>query len=126
MSHWMHSLRAVAEHAGVPVASAAIAWRWPFEQAAIPSGVLFMAFIGAAIWIFMEQPSGARLRVYGMAICFALLSAAGAVLVVNIFTLEKAMAAPIALLLSSGGKRLYNAYRDGAAERMRKATKGDP
>lgn len=123
----MHALpiRTIVEHTAVPASSAVIAWHWPFEQVAIPAAVLFMAFLGAAIWVFLDQPRGSRLRVYGMALCYAIVSAAIAVVAVYVFKLDHRIAAPIALLIASGGKLFYNAFRQGATERIRKAAKGD-
>lgn len=118
--------RSIAEQVAVPAASAAMAWKWPFDEVAIPAVVLFMAFLGASIWVFLDQPNGSRLRVYGTAICYALLSAAGAVIIVHIVGIQQNIAAPIALLIASGGRPLYAAFRQGAAERIRNIAKGDP
>lgn len=124
--HALHHLRSIAETVALPAASAAMAWRWPFDMIAIPAAVLFMAFLGASIWVFLDQPRGSRLRVYGMAMCYALLSAAGAVVFVRLTNADHAIAAPIALLIASAGKPLYAAFREGAAERIRKSAQGDP
>jgi putative flippase GtrA len=122
----LHYSRSAAEQVAVPAASAVMAWNWPFDQIAIPAVVLFTAFLGASIWVFLDQPNGSRLRVYGTAICYALLSAAGAVIIVHIFGIQQNIAAPIALLIASGGRPLYAAFRQGAAERIRNIAKGDP
>lgn len=123
--HTHHFARSVAENLALPASSAVLAWGWPFDQVAIPAGVLFMAFLGAAIWVFLDQPGGSRMRVYGMALCYALVSAAIAVVAVHLFSLDQRIAAPIALLIASGGKLFYNAFRQGATERIRKAAKGE-
>ncbi|MFD0726958.1 hypothetical protein [Lysobacter brunescens] len=123
--HAHHFARNIAENVALPASSAVLAWSWPFDQVAIPAAVLFMAFLGAAIWVFLDQPRGSRLRVYGMAMCYALVSAACAVVAVYLFNLDHRIAAPIALLIASGGKLFYNAFRQGATERIRKAAKGE-
>jgi hypothetical protein len=124
--HALQHARHIVDQVAMPVASAAIVWRWPFEQVAIPAAVLFMAFLGAAIWVFLEQPRGSRMRVYGTAICYALLSSAGAVFIVHAVSLDRALGPPLALLIASGGKVFFNAFREGAAERIRNRAKGDP
>lgn len=119
------TVRAMAEQAGVPAVSAWIAWRWPFDQIFIPSAVLFMAFIGAAIWVFNERPGGSRARVYGLAICYAMVSAAIAVVITHLCNIDRGLAAPIALLIASGGRRMFNAFRDGATARARREIGGN-
>lgn len=122
--HPMTVARAVSEQVALVAAPAALAWSWPFSEVAIPAAVLFMAFLGAAIWVFLDQPKGSRLRVYGMAICYALLSAAAAVFIVHVFSFERGIAAPIALLVASGGRPFFLAFRKGGAERIRKTLNG--
>lgn len=121
----LHVVRTIAEQASLPAASAAVAWAWPFDQIAIPVAVLFMGFIGSGIWLFLEKPEVARLRAYGLACCYAVIAAAGAVLTVHIAGLDKGIAAPLALLMAVGGRPLYEAARDAGVDRIRKITRGE-
>ena len=84
-----------------------------------------MGFVGAGIWLFLEKPDVARLRAYGLAFCYAVIAAAGAVLIVHLAGLDKRIAGPLALLMAVGGRPLYEAARDAGVERIRKMTRGE-
>lgn len=117
-----------AEQPAAPTAAAAVTWLWwPIQSASLPPSVLFWALIGTGIGLFLQPPTGSRARTFGLGLCYTLLAAGVAVVMVQFEALAflKPVAPLIAMLTASGAQMWLPEAREAIKVRIRRTLSGD-
>lgn len=122
-------IAATTEQPVAPVAAGTLTWLWwPIQSAALPPSVLFWALVGTGIGLFLQPPDGSRARTFGLGLCYTLLAAAVAVVMVQFSVLAflRPVAPLIAMLTASGAQMWLPEAREAIRTRIRRTLSGDP
>lgn len=125
------SLSSVQALSGTTVASTSagiVAWSTPFAAVGVPAAVLFMALAGTAAGLLFQPPGSSRMRLFGLAFAFTMVSACAAIVLGEIpgFTFFKAVAPATALLFAFFAQTLIPVVREALAERAKRSIGGGP
>lgn len=121
-------ISATAEQPVAPAAAGFVAWLWwPIQAASLPPSVLFWALVGTGIGLFLQPPAGTRVRTIGLGLCYTLLAASTAVVMVHFDVLAflRPVAPLIAMLLASGAQVWLPEAREALKVRIRRTLSGD-